>query len=487
MANGDEVYVRAKERPRWTGDEQPTQYNVVPEGESADMDVQAGFAEPRGMTQGQFEGRQNLRNAGVEGATAKVAGEGTFTNEDLAKIAPVRPPGQRPPDSVLKQGQAIDAPPANTVVSPEMQEVYKNRAAHKQYLEKQFNIAGLNPDAARKQVETQRQAWWQQRYGKNVNKQVYDEGMKDIKTAGDNAYKDVATRRQEAIKQVGEGLKIFDDQFKKVQAAESRFGVYETMGPGLKKQMDSLAKEVYEGRTSPEKAETAAKTMGANLDMALHAAYDNMKDDKGNPVGAKWDAVKLQAAANLYQNVNYQKMFRQIKSAFKALDEYDRLAQVNAQESATPVNSLTGAIGKAWGGEGGAKRALQELGNLGVSDEFNRIMGSTGGAVEYFKGIQEALNKNYPVKMTQDLVKEAKYYIGTRMHEYAQGTRFEEETRPLLEKIVQERPYQVNRIKGYLKDTVGIYTDKQIYDALIEAKWTPTQIKDAVREYYAGK
>ena len=238
--------------------------------------------------------------------------------------------------------------------------------------------------------------------------------------------------------------------------------------------------EVHAGKMSPKDAETRLRTMGYNLQQAFAEGYIRKYGD--------YDQTQLQANADFFRNPSNQKMLRQIKSTFEAMEEDKRLAKLVDNPAGTPINSLTGAAKVAFGD---SKRAMFNMGNLMTVDETNRIMGGQGGAVEYFKELEKRMSTNMSVKQYIDMMNEARYYVATRWKAYAEGTPLAKTMDKWYQQVKAERPYldkaetmpeNFNEAVDFVKNKIKTNVIPEIVAGLSEQKWTDRQISEAIKQ-----
>jgi hypothetical protein len=224
------------------------------------------------------------------------------------------------------------------------------------------------------------------------------------------------------------------------QQLANRIISFSDLAPNAQKMIDKLADQVHQGNMDPKNAENALRAFGTNAQGAFAERYT---DKYGG-----FDQVRLQANADFYKNPANQRLIRQIQSTFEAMDEDKRLAQLVNNPAGTPLNKLKGAAQVAFGN---SQRAMFNMGNLASIDEFNRIMGGNGGAVQYFEELKKKIDPNMSVKQYLDVMNEAKYYLATRLKAYTEGTPLEKKIGPWYEQVKESRPYLSPEKKGGTK------------------------------------
>lgn len=245
-----------------------------------------------------------------------------------------------------------------------------------------------------------------------------------------NNPKETPERRKEAQGILNTKQKNALDLAGKKQTLLDRFPNYQKATAEEKKVIDTLVDQVHAGNIQPNTAMLQLKTLGKNLQGAFTDRYVDKYEN--------YNELQLQSNANFYKAPANQKMIRNIKSTFAAMDEDIRLAKMVNNPAGTPLNKLTGAAKVAFGD---SKRAMFNMGNLATIDEFNRIMGGQGGAVEYFRELEKRIDTNMSVQQYIDLMKEAKYYIATRYKEYVDGTPLSNNIDKWYSGIANDRPF----------------------------------------------
>jgi hypothetical protein len=221
---------------------------------------------------------------------------------------------------------------------------------------------------------------------------------------------------------------------------EQRLPSYSNLKPTTQKSIDNLVEQVHAGEMGPSAAQRTMRTLGSNLNVAF---ADRYVEKYGS-----YPEMNLEANYNFFKNPANQKLFRQIKSTFDAMEEDKRLAKLVDNPAGTPINKLTGAAKIAFGN---SQRVMLDMGNLMTVDETNRIMGGQGGAVEYFKELQKRMNPDLSVKQYMDMMDEARYYVATRWKAYAEGTPLAKNIDSWYGKIADERPFLDEKDKSRSK------------------------------------
>ena len=204
--------------------------------------------------------------------------------------------------------------------------------------------------------------------------------------------------------------------------------------------VDKLVDQVHAGNMEPKAADNALRAFGTNAQGAFAERYT---DKYGS-----FDQIQLQANADFFKNPANQRLIRQIGSTFEAMDEDKRLAKLVDNPAGTPLNKLKGAAQVALGN---SQRAMFNMGNLASIDEFNRIMGGSGGAVQYFEELKEKIDPNMSVQQYLDVMNEAKYYLATRLKAYTEGTPLSKKMAGWYEEVKGNRPYLTDEERSQSK------------------------------------